>query len=70
MSYEHNLMAHAVSVQLLTEVRTSRATWAIRIGLLIADDLTLIYSPTAESIETENRQALRENGNRSHPRRT
>lgn len=28
----------------------------IRIGLLIADDLTLIYSPTAESIETENRQ--------------
>ena len=28
----------------------------IRIGLLIADDVTLIYSPTAESIETENRQ--------------
>lgn len=28
----------------------------IRIGLLIADETTLIYSPTAESIETENRQ--------------
>jgi hypothetical protein len=28
----------------------------IRIGLLIADDVTLIYSPTAELIETENRQ--------------
>ena len=28
----------------------------IRIGLLIADEVTLIYSPTAESIETENRQ--------------
>lgn len=33
----------------------------IRIGLLIADDLTLIYSPTAESIETENRQADKPN---------
>ena len=28
----------------------------IRIGLLIADETTLIYSPTAESIETENQQ--------------
>jgi len=28
----------------------------IRIGLLIADETTLIYSPTAELIETENRQ--------------
>ena len=28
----------------------------IRIGLLIADDVTLIYSPTPELIETENRQ--------------
>lgn len=28
----------------------------IRIGLLIADDLTLIYSPTPELIETESRQ--------------
>ncbi len=28
----------------------------IRIGLLIADDLTLVYSPTPELIETESRQ--------------
>lgn len=28
----------------------------IRIGLLIADDITLVYSPTAELIETDNRQ--------------
>jgi hypothetical protein len=28
----------------------------IRIGLLIADETTLIYSPAAESIETDNRQ--------------
>ena len=28
MSYEHNLMAHAVSVHLLSEVRNSRAGWA------------------------------------------
>ena len=33
----------------------------IRIGLLIADETTLIYSPTAESIETENRQVDKPN---------
>ena len=33
----------------------------IRIGLLIADDLTMIYSPTAELIETENRQPNKPN---------
>lgn len=33
----------------------------IRIGLLIADDVTLIYSPTPELIETENRQPNKPN---------
>jgi hypothetical protein len=33
----------------------------IRIGLLIADDTTLIYSPTPESIETESRQPEKPN---------
>jgi hypothetical protein len=34
----------------------------IRIGLLIADDITLIYSPTPESIETESHQPEKPNG--------
>lgn len=34
----------------------------IRIGLLIADDTTLIYSPTPELIETESRQPDKPNG--------
>jgi hypothetical protein len=33
----------------------------IRIGLLIADDLTLVYSPTPELIETESRQPEKPN---------
>lgn len=33
----------------------------VRIGLLIADDTTLIYSPTPELIETESRQPEKPN---------